>query len=203
MSKTSEHVDRILQYTGTAVLLLDLVWAVAWLVVGIVVASRIVELPFNCDCDLPRVAFDAVAEYRAAHRVLAFHFLLPGVIFLIASGVGGEPIIIWYSLPIGAVVATDIYANLENWLHLSREAQPDLFVTETIMATAALFISGAAFVWYQIVYWRLRLSGRRFDEAAHRKKNDHHPLPEHVESTSASIRALLLSQPFRADGRDK
>jgi len=162
---TQDTLSYAIQVAGRVVLYLDLIWAIAWLVVGIIIGVRVTPIPPTIISGLPLSAYDGTAEYRFAHRALAFHFLLPGVIFLLASTSSHDPIIIWYSLPIGAVVFTDVYANLENWLHLSQDAIPEFFVLETVMATSALVVSLMAFLWYQTAYWHFYFTGHRFDRA--------------------------------------
>jgi|WetSurMetagenome_2_1015567.scaffolds.fasta_scaffold00228_23 hypothetical protein len=163
-----EPADRVsysIQVAGKAILWLDLFWAVAWFVVALVMGFWTTPLPPTLIPGLPTSEYDQTLEYRASHRALAFHFLLPSIYFSLATGHSHEPLIVWYMLPIGAVVFTDVYANVENWVHLSRDTIPAFFILEVVMATSALVISVGAFAWYQAAYWHFRLTGRRFDHA--------------------------------------
>jgi hypothetical protein len=98
---------------------------------------------------------------------------MSGSMFLLAACGGDELITIWYTLPLGAVVAKDTYAVVERYIHLSRTAYPTFFLYEASLAITAVSISVMAFVWFQILYWRWRATLHRFDEEyAERKKRE-------------------------------
>lgn len=181
----ADRVSYAIQVAGKAILWLDLFWAVAWFVVALVLGFWTTPLPPTLIPGLPTSEYDQTLEYRASHRALAFHFLLPSIYFSLATGHSHEPLIVWYMLPIGAVIFTDVYANVENWVHLSQDAIPAFFVLEVVMATSAVVISVAAFAWYQAAYWHFRLTGRRFDHAVPGKA-----ALRSVQSSSSSAHSL-------------
>ena len=172
-----QTIDRVIVWWGRSLLIVDTIWTIAWFATGMVELARESPLPPVLVTGLPLWVYDTVGEYSVAHLGIALHFLLSGSMFLLAAANGEEIITAWYMLPLGAVVAKDTYAVLERFLHLSREAHYDLFIIEATLAVTALFITVMAFGWFQAVYWRLRLTGKRFDagekaEPATLKKTD-------------------------------
>jgi len=165
--------DRFLRYWGWFLLVCDSAWTIAWFITGLIEATTVSPLPPVLISGLPLAAYDAVAEYSAAHIGMALHFLMSGSMFLLAACGGDELITIWYTLPLGAVVAKDTYAVVERYIHLSRTAYPTFFLYEASLAITAVSISVMAFVWFQILYWRWRATLHRFDEEyAERKKRE-------------------------------
>jgi hypothetical protein len=163
---TGDRVARVIQVTGKVILWLDLVWAITWFVIACIMSNRVTPLPSTLVSGLPLSVYDGTAEYRNAHYGLAFHGFLPSVYFSLAAGYSHEPLVAWYALPIGFAVATDVYANTQNWPHLSRDSIPEFFVMESVMATAAVMLSTAVFLWYQAAYWHFHFTGRHFNASS-------------------------------------
>lgn len=206
--------DKWIRYFGWFLLVCDSVWTIAWWVTGIIEATTTSPLPATIISGIPLSVYDTVAEYLAAHIGMALHFLMSGSMFLLAAAGGDELITIWYTLPLGAVVAKDSYAVLERYLHLSRTAHPTFFVYEAALAISALSISILAMIWFQVLYWRWRYTLHRFDEEyAERKKHElenarheraaadskHEP----PQPAAASLERPLLQHPFTVGQRIK
>jgi len=184
-----DRLSHAIKVTGKVILYLDLIWAIAWLVTAIIVSIRVTPVPPIVIPGLPLTDYDGTVEYRATHRALAFHFMLPSVYFSLATGTSAEVMTIWYAFPMITVVFTDLVANLEIWVHLSQDAIPEFFVIEAVLATTALVLSVLVFVWYQTAYWHMHWTGKRFD---------HTPPPPGRESLvpkSAQIRVPYFSAP--------
>jgi len=200
------NVDRFIVIWGRALLVFDSIWTVYWLVTGIIEALTNSPIPPVLISGLPLSAYDLVAEYLAAHIGMALHFLLSGSMFLLAAAGGEEIITAWYMLPLGAVVAKDLFAVMERYLHLSRDAYPVFFVFEASLAISGLSISVLAFAWFQAVYWRLILTGKRFDREyaaylAHKRGDgdgDGDIIVAPGEDESRVSEHLTQAAPFRA-----
>jgi len=167
-SEFQDNLARALQVLGKVLLWSDLAWAIAWTVIAMIFSARTAPLPLVLVPGLPLAVYDPTAEYRNAHYGLALHGFLPSVYFSLAAGYSHEPLVAWYSLPIGFAVAVDLYANTQNWPHLSKDSIPEFFVMETVLATVALVLSTAVFIWYQAAYWHFRFTGVHFNNVGPR-----------------------------------
>jgi hypothetical protein len=170
-------LNRAIRLWGKTLLVLEGFWMVAWFVIGMIEAYRPSPLPPSLVPGLPLAAYDTVAEYLAAHTGIALHFLLAGSIFLLAAATGDELIVVWYMLPVAAVITKDTWAVFERFLRLSPDAHPDLYTMEVALAVSALSLSVSAFLWFQFVYWRYVETGVRFDaketQGSNKKHDDH------------------------------
>jgi hypothetical protein len=159
-----DNLARAVRVIGKVLLWCDLIWDIAWTVIAIIIAVRTTPLPSSLVSGLPLAVYDRTAEYRNAHYGIALHGFLPSVYFSLAAGYSHEPLVGWYTLPLGFGVALDLYANVQNWPHLSQDSIPSFFVLETVIATAAIVLSTAVFLWYQAAYWHFRWTGRHFND---------------------------------------
>jgi hypothetical protein len=174
------HAVRVI---GKVLLWCDLIWDIAWTVIAIIIAVRTTPLPSSLVSGLPLAVYDRTAEYRNAHYGIALHGFLPSVYFSLAAGYSHEPLVGWYTLPLGFGVALDLYANVQNWPHLSQDSIPSFFILETIIATAAIVLSTAVFLWYQAAYWHFRWTGRHFNDLGQQQQRQQHRDDEPFDDT--------------------
>jgi hypothetical protein len=189
-------IDRAIRYWGKTLLVVEALWTLTWLVTGLIEVTTDTPLPAVLFPGLPLAAYDSVTEYTIAHIGISLHFLLAGSIFLLATATGSGFIVGWYVLPLGAVISKDLYGVVARYSRLSRVAHPEFFVMEATLAVSALSISITAFVWFQFVYWRYRLTGHRFDvptEATGEGKKYVKPAPvrQTIFSSQGQVKVLL------------